>query len=164
MSFSSLKLIYYSLFHSVLNDGIIFWGTSSYSQKIVILQKRAVRIITGHGSRTSCRNLFKQLKILPMKSQYIFSILLFVTKNRNLFITNYDNHNIQTRQGDNLHLPSSSLTLYQNGAYFTDIKNFNKLPSELKQLANFPKKFKRTLRRYLVSHCFYSIEEFYNMG
>jgi hypothetical protein len=72
--------------------------------------------------------------------------------------------NIQTRQGDNLHLPSCSLTLYQNGAYFTGIKIFNKLPSELKQLVNFPKKFKRTLRRYLVSHCFYSIEEFYNMG
>jgi hypothetical protein len=41
--------------------------TSSYSQKNCILQKRAVRIITGHGGRTSCRNLFKQLKILPMK-------------------------------------------------------------------------------------------------
>jgi hypothetical protein len=38
--------------------------------------------------------------------------------------------------------------------YFTGIKFFNKLPSELKQLVNFPKKFKRTLRRYLVSHCF----------
>jgi hypothetical protein len=80
-----------------------------------------------------------------MKSQYIFSILLFVIKNRNLFITNYDNHNIQTRQGENLHLPSCSLTLYQNGAYLTGIKIFNKLPSELKQLVNFPKKFKKEL-------------------
>jgi hypothetical protein len=75
-----------------------------------------------------------------MKSQYIFSILLFVIKNRNLFTTNCDNHNIQTRQCDNLHLPSSSLTLYQNGAYFNGIKFFNKLPSELKQLMNFTKK------------------------
>jgi hypothetical protein len=62
-----------------------------------------------------------------------------------------------------LHLPSSSLTLYQNGAYFNGIKIFNKLSSELKQLVNFLKKFKTTLRRYLVTHCFYSIEEFYNM-
>jgi hypothetical protein len=99
-----------------------------------------------------------------MKSQYIFSILLFVIKNRNLFITNCDNHNIQTRQSDNFHLPSSSLTLYQNGAYFNGIKIFNKLPSELKQVMNFTKKFKTALRRYLVTHCFYSIEEFYNMG
>jgi hypothetical protein len=98
MCFSSLIMIYYTLFHSVLNYGIIFWGTSSYSQKIFILQKRAVRIITGHRGRTSCRNLFKELKILRMKSQYIFSILLFVIKNRNLFITNYDNqYTNQTR-------------------------------------------------------------------
>jgi hypothetical protein len=40
----------------------------------------------------------------------------------------------------------------------------SELPSELKQLMNFTKKFKTALKRYLVTHCFYSIEEFYNMG
>jgi hypothetical protein len=64
----------------------------------------------------------------------------------------------------NLHLPTSSLTLYQNGAYFTGIKIFIKLPSELKELVESPKIFKRTLRRYLVSHCFYKLEEFYCMN
>jgi hypothetical protein len=157
-------MIYYSLFHSILSYDIIFWGQSTNSKKLFTLQKRAVRIITGHGNRTSCRGLFKQLEILPLKSQYIFSILLFVSKNRNLFITNYDRHNVQTRQSDNLHLPTSSLTLYQNGAYFTGIKIFNKLPSELKGLVELPKIFKRTLRRYLVLHCFYKLEEFYCMN
>jgi hypothetical protein len=33
-----------------------------------------------------------------------------------------------TRQSDDLHLPSSSLSIYQNGTYFTGIKFFNKLP------------------------------------
>jgi hypothetical protein len=112
----------------------LYSGDIPQTVKNFTLQKRAVRIITGHGNRTSCRDLFKQLEILPLKSQYIFSILLFVLKNRNLFITNYDRHNVQTRQSDNLHLPTSSLTLYQNGTYFTGIKIFNKLPSELKEL------------------------------
>jgi hypothetical protein len=43
-----------------------------YSEKLFTLQKIAVRIITGHGNRTSCRDLFKQLEILPLKSQYIY--------------------------------------------------------------------------------------------
>jgi hypothetical protein len=60
--------------------------------------------------------------------------VLFVLKNRSHFITNYDRHNVQTRQGDNFHLPTSSLTLYQKGTYFAGIKIFNKLPSELKEL------------------------------
>jgi hypothetical protein len=43
MSFSSLIMIYYSLFHSVLAYGILFWGISSSSVKLFKLQKRVVR-------------------------------------------------------------------------------------------------------------------------
>jgi hypothetical protein len=62
MSPSSLITLCYSLFHSALSYGIKFWGHSSNSQKLFILQKRAIRIITGHDNRTSCRPIFKQLK------------------------------------------------------------------------------------------------------
>jgi len=36
-------------------------------------------------NRDSCRQLFKTLKILPLKSQYIFSLLVFIAKNRDLY-------------------------------------------------------------------------------
>jgi hypothetical protein len=78
--------------------------------------------MTGEGVRTSCRALFKEMEILPLKSQYIFSILLFVVKNKTLFISNYDSHNVRTTQCENLHYPSAVLTLYQKGVYFTGIK------------------------------------------
>jgi len=164
ISYSSLLTCYYSLFHSIFSYGIIFWGHAAGSNKIFILQKRAIRIMTGQTNRTSCRSFFKQLKILPMKSQYIYSILSFVVKNRNLFTLNGDKHNILTRQSGDLYLPSSSLTLYQNGVHFTGVKIFNNLPRELKQLAVTPNKFKRTLREYLVSHCFYSLDEYFRMN
>jgi hypothetical protein len=67
------------------------------------------------------------------KSQYSYSILQFVSKNRKYFITNYDTLNLQTRQSNNLFPPTSDLTLYQKGVYFTGIKLFNKLPSEIKE-------------------------------
>jgi hypothetical protein len=148
MTLSSLTIICYSLFHSVLSYGIIYWGHATNGRNLFIL------VIIEQGNRTSCRNLFKGQKMLPLKSQYIFSNLLFVIKNINLFTTNYDSHNIQIRKSNNFHLPSSSLTTYQNGAYFTGTKIFNKLPLKLKELVKLPRKFKRTLRRYLVTHCF----------
>ena len=37
-----------------------------------------------------CHQLFKKLKILPLKSQFIFSLLLFVAKNRDLYESNSD--------------------------------------------------------------------------
>jgi hypothetical protein len=143
MSFSLLIMIYYFLFHSVLAYGILFWGISSSSDILFKLQKRVVRILTAHGNRTSCRDLFKKLEILPLKSNIFFSILLFVVKNKKLFTPNYDSHNVATRQCENLHFPHLQLTFYQNGIYFTGIQILNKLPSYLKELVGSPTKFKR---------------------
>jgi hypothetical protein len=104
MSTPSLIMIYHSPFHSVLSYGIVFWGTSPSSDKLFKLQK-VIRIMTGQGVRTSFRDRFKEMEILPLKSQYIFPILLFVVKNKQLFISNYDSHNVRTRQCENLHYP-----------------------------------------------------------
>jgi hypothetical protein len=71
-----LIMIYHSLFHSVMNYGIIFWGNSSHNTQVFKMQKEAIRIITGCGNRESCRNLFKELNILPLMSQYILSLHL----------------------------------------------------------------------------------------
>jgi hypothetical protein len=120
--------------------------------------------MTGYGYRHSCRNLFKQLGILPLKSQYIYSVLLFVSKNWKLFTTNYDVHNLQTRHRNYLYLPTSSLTLYQKGVYYTGIKLFNNLSRTIKEIVESPKQFKIALRRYLVILCFYDLVEYYRVN
>jgi hypothetical protein len=56
------------------------------------LQKRAIRVMTNSSNRTSCHWLFKQLGILPLCSQYILSLTLFVAKNMDDFIINSDIH------------------------------------------------------------------------
>jgi hypothetical protein len=80
----SLKMVYYSYFHSVITYGLIFWGNSHYSNIIIRLQKRIIRIIVGIRGRDSCREQFKKLKILPLQSQYILSLLFFVVDNGGL--------------------------------------------------------------------------------
>jgi len=70
---------YFSYVHSVMSYGIIFWGNSHPSNSIFKIQKRIIRIITNTGSHDSCRQLFKQLQILSLPSQYIFSHLFLLT-------------------------------------------------------------------------------------
>jgi hypothetical protein len=83
MSVSSLKVIYYAFFHSIMSYGIIYWGNSSHNTRIFIIQKKGVtRIMEGCGNRISCRNLFKPLQILPLTSQYTLSLLKFVVLNK----------------------------------------------------------------------------------
>jgi hypothetical protein len=98
ISHSSLLTIYYSLFHSVLSYGIVFWGQSANTQKLFIIQKRAIRIIMGIKKRISCRGIFKKLEILPLKSQYIYSLLQFIIKHKHVLTLNSDIHSMQTRQ------------------------------------------------------------------
>ena len=49
-------------------------------------------------SRDSCKKLFKELKILPLQSQYILSLLLFVTHNKNNVNTNQELYTLNTMQ------------------------------------------------------------------
>jgi hypothetical protein len=88
------------------------------------MQKRIIRIIMGHGNRDSCRNSFKELKILPFISYYIFSLLVFMVNNRDQFLINSEIHSINTRQGSNLHLPLANLDTYQKGVHYSGIKSF----------------------------------------
>jgi hypothetical protein len=106
----------------------------------------------GCGNRVSCRNLFKKLQILPLTSQYILSLLMFIVQNQNFFSTNNENHNLDTRQRNNLYLPQANLTIYQKGAYYSGIKIFNNLPLEI-VAGNPPKKFEIALKNcYTIIH------------
>jgi len=131
MSASSLKIIYHPFSHSAMSYRIIFWGNLSHSSTIFSMQNKAIGIMERCGNRVSCRNLFKKLQILPLTSQYLLSLLMFVVQNKNLFSTNIENHNIDTRQRNNFYLPQENLTIYQKGSYNSGIKIFNNLPLEI---------------------------------
>jgi len=73
----------------------------------------------------------------------MLSLLMFVVQNKNLFLTNNENHNLDTRQRNNLYLPQTNLTIYQKAAYYSGINIFNNLPLEIKNVAgNPPRKLK----------------------
>jgi len=106
-----LRMVYFSYFHSVMAYGIIFWGNSHSGINVFKIQKRIIRIMTKSSKHDTCRPLFKQLRILPLPSQYIFSLLLFVVTNKKLFLLNSQIHSMHTRHNEDLHLPQTGLTL-----------------------------------------------------
>jgi hypothetical protein len=85
VTLNTSKMIYDSYFHSVMTYGLLFWRSSPDSIKIFRLQKKIIRIMTGCRSRDSCRKLFINLEILPLPSQYIFSLIIFMIRNKNQF-------------------------------------------------------------------------------
>jgi hypothetical protein len=100
--------------------------------------------MVGGKNRVSCRNLFRRLEILPFVSQYILSLMLFIVKNKNLFILNSENHTKITRQFSNLCQPITNLTIYQRGVHYMGIKIFNSFPPYIKDISSRANKGKRS--------------------
>jgi len=133
LSLKIVKQIYYSYVHSVLNYGIIFWGSSSYCRTLFTTQKRIIRIIMKANVRESCRDMFRDLGILTLYSQYIYSILMFVVSHKEIFISNNELYGLNTRRKLNLHVPSVRLTKVQKGVYYSGTIIYNKLPNGIKE-------------------------------
>jgi len=54
----------------------------------------------------------------------------------------------QTR--NNLHLPQANLAIFQKGAYYSGIKIFNSLPTEMKVLSYKPKIWKTAFKYFCI--------------
>jgi hypothetical protein len=113
----TLKIVYYSYFHSLLTYGIIFWGNTSFSMQIFRIKKRIIRVVSGLRPRDSCRDAFRDWRILQLQSQYIFSLLILVN-NMGLYHTTSQIHGFNTRRNFDLYRPQTNLTIYQRGPYY----------------------------------------------
>jgi hypothetical protein len=162
MSLDVLRSTYFLYILSIISYGNIFWGNSSHSEEIFKFQKGIIRIIMNSSKNVSCWQLLKELNILPIQSKYIFSILLFVTKNKDQFLFNSQVHKINTRQTSDLYLPTGNMAIYQKGVYYTGIKIYSPLPTAIKDLSGDKNKFSLALKRYLLHNLFYSLEEYFN--
>jgi hypothetical protein len=101
-------------------------------------------------NRDSCHQLFKNLKILPLKSQYIFSQLLFVAQNIDLYESNSEIHNINTRFSSDLHTQTANLTTFQKGPFYSGIKVINHLPTSIKKTSHDINQFRSALKSFLA--------------
>jgi hypothetical protein len=91
----------------------------------------------------------------------MFSLLLLVLKNKELFRPNSDIRNINIRCNSNLHLSRANLTVFQKGVII--LKSvFNKLPSTIKSLSYDVEQFKLALKSFLLGNSFDGLKEYFD--
>jgi len=129
------------------------------NKKNFLLQKRVIRVMAGVNSRTSCRQLFKELNILTLPSLYILEVTCFLIRYCQSLELNVNVHNHNTRRKMDMHIKSHRTNLYKNRVINMGSIIYNKLPDHLKEIDSF-KVFKKKLKLFLLLHTFYSVEEF----
>jgi len=103
--------------------------------------------MTGCIVRTSCRPLFPVLDIMTLPSQYIFSLMRFLSRNMEFYLFNSTIHNYNARN-------RILLTIYQKGLYYESVGVFNKLPHNIAELISRNKIFLAKLKKYLLGKAF----------
>ena len=75
-----LSILYYSLIYPYLTYGIILWGAACrvHLSKLIIMQKKSVRIITGAHYRAHTAPIFKHLHFLKLVDLYQLQINKYV--------------------------------------------------------------------------------------
>ena len=79
---NSLIQLYYSFVYSYIQYGTIVWGTANANilNKVIVLQKKIIRMICGLRRREHTSPLFKKHKILKLEDIYKFKICSTVFK------------------------------------------------------------------------------------
>lgn len=147
---------YHALFHSKMSYGVVLWGESAHAERILILQKRAIRTVLALTPRTHCRPLFIQLGILTVPAVYILQQLVRARGERSGHKTRGEVTSLHTRGRNQLEVPRHRLATTQ--AQHRHLQIFNQIPEESRRLP--PAAFKRRMKKMLLESPLYSINEF----
>jgi hypothetical protein len=153
--------MYFAYFYPVLKYGILFWGISKNYKKVSSLQKRAMKILATVSRTTSCKPLFRTLKIMTLPCIYIYEILLQFRMSLNNYKTNSMIHLHDTRQKSNFFITGHNTNFFEKSITYSGIHIYNRLAKEIKNTETLTK-FKKKLIDFLIEECFYSVEEFLN--
>lgn len=156
-----VRTAYFALFEAHMRYGVATWGASSKSnvQRVLILQKRAIRILAGLGFQESCKAAFRSCRILTTVSLYILETIMHAQKQDIRRGTNF--HTYNTRTAHNFTIPRHRLSAFEKQPTYTGAKFYNILPEEIKNV-NDQEKQRKELIAWLLERPFYTTEEFMN--
>ena len=108
---------------------------------------------------SSCRDLFKKLKILTLTPVLIFELSVYIYNNKHKYKLGSDIYDINTRQKNTLRVPYSRLNLSKKSPTHLAVTVIKKLSEDIKSAAHV-NQFKRLLKSYLLESAFYSINDY----
>ena len=162
----TLIQLYYTIVYPYLTYCHLIWARApmTYLSRLILLQKKAIRIISRSQFKAHTDPLFKQHSILKLADLYSYFCAIFIYKYKkhllpNPFISNFrldlipPQHNYSTRSADSLlsNNPKCRTTLRQSSLKYQSHKLYNNfiIPLSLLELPTLYQ-LKRSLKSILL--------------
>ena len=153
-SINTLRSIYSANLCLHLRYGILFWGGDLQSTKVFKLQKKVVRLICNVTRKTSCRELFRTLSILPVPCVYIMETVYYIKLNDEGLKQNLAIHDHKTWYRLDFQTKCCRTDIFKKSVNNLGTKLYNKLPNYLKKLENLKLKKKNNLKSFYYNRFF----------
>lgn len=134
LSTRDLKRVYYALCHSLLEYGIVGWGSaaSNHVKRLKKTQNWIIKTILKVPVRTPTTDIFNLFDVPSLQKIYAKNILVHHLKNKPEANPSH-NHKTRAKHTDILNIPKCNSTFGQRSSEFLAIKLYNKLPLNIKQ-------------------------------
>jgi len=157
---SVAKMIYFALVYPYFDYCITIWGNTAgcYLNKLILLQKRAIRILAGVPYLHHTDELFNDFKILKICDLYRYNVGLYMYRTLNLgnydaelsaYVSeNSDRLVYTTRNNLSIRLPRYKCESSKSSVFYTSSKLWNELPLAVKSSESvniFKRRFKLQL-------------------
>lgn len=160
-SIETLKIIYFSLIQSHISYGLAVYGSAGKVSlnKILKLQKKAIRIILGLNRRESVKQKFSDLNLMTVYSLYILdSACIARSVNMNVKVTHSHKYNTRNDYRSTFH----RLEYFTKKTTFMGNKFLKSVPANIKNITELPK-FRVKLKEYLVQNPLYSLDDYFEL-
>ena len=147
---------YHAMFHSRMSYGIELWGESAHASKIFLLQKRAVRAIERVDQTTTCKPLFKNLKIMTLPATYIYQQILRAKGEAPTYQNRGETIQRSLRNCTEISIPFHRINTTSN--QHRHLQLFNALPEEWRWKTK--RKLQMDLKQFLAKEAPYTVIEF----
>ena len=154
-----LKLIYMSLIYSYINYCNVVWGSAynNHLRPLVILQKKAVRIINNSSYDAESAPIFHSLSLLNISNLHKLNCLNFMynclsnnkfPEFRKRILENASSHDYNTRHKEQLNPPFERLEICRRSFLCKGIGLWNNLDVDVK--SRYFNYFKKTIKCKLI--------------
>ena len=145
-----LKSMYYAIVYPYLLYCNLIWGAACESNlnKLLIAQKRIVRIIGGKKNHEHSNPLFYELGILKINDVHKLVCCEYAFKNSNLLTLRENYHN--TRLCETFRVRFQRLNVSQRSLQYIVPRMYNDLPESLRGIGTISS-FKRELKKTLLN-------------
>ena len=139
-----LRMIYMSLIYPYINYCNIIWGSAydCHLNPLIVLQKKAIRLINNSKYRDPSAPIFYNLKLLPISKVFHLNCLIFIYKclfnNSTLMmkqkiLQNFPTHNHATRYRNHIRPPRERLEICRKSYVNQSIRLWNDLDEGIKE-------------------------------